>query len=284
MGLSLSRPDDLVPTKFPAVTWDGTATAAALEQLRSHVVAQAETAMQWYVKKREFKRFFGRFVRLAAMLITAAAGAIPIIVQIFGRDGKPAFDPSWASIALALAALLVSFDYFFGFTTAWCRYLEAQQRIARAMDEFQFDWELLRAGWAGQNPGPEPTRAALLRLKEATLRVDQLVEDETAVWVAEFKSALKVIDDAARSRSDVTPLPAVNVTLTNGGSVDGAWQLTVDDGTPVSQQGTRAALVGLRPGPHKFTAQGTIAGVDKRDEISAEVPAKGIASVELTLQ
>jgi len=279
-----SRTEDIKPVKFPHVAWNGDAACNSLEELREHVLAQADSAMNWYLKKRATKRLFGWLTRLAAMLVTAGAGAIPILVQIFGHDGKPGFDPSWASIALAFAALLISFDYFFGFTSAWCHYLEAQQKITRITEEFQYDWEVFRASWVGQNPGPEQVRAALTRLKEATLRVLQVVEDETAAWIGEFKSTLKVIDDATRAKAEATQLPAVNVTLTNGPDVEGDWSLAVDDGAPVKQRGARAALIGLRPGPHKFTIEGKIADAVKRDEVSADIPGRGVAEIKLTLQ
>jgi hypothetical protein len=279
-----SQIDDIKPIEFPVVTWDGGASASSLESLRGHVTAQAKAAINWYLNKRGPKRFYGRLVRLSAMVVIAVAGAIPILVQIFAKDGKPAIDPSWTSIALAFAAFLISLDYFFGFTTGWCRYLESQQKITRTTEDFEWDWEILRAGWGGQNPSAEQVRAALARLKAATSTILQIVEDETAAWVAEFKSSIKMIDEAARAKVEAAPLPAANVSLENGTDVEGDWSLAVDDGSPVKQRGTRAALTGLRPGPHKFTVEGKIAGAVKRDEVSVDVPVRGVAEVKLKLQ
>jgi hypothetical protein len=278
------RSDDLKGTGFPDITWDGSQDVQSLEQLRRYVVAQAEEAGNWYIVHRRWKRFWGRAIRLLALLATTVSGIIPVLAQILENSGKPEIQPAWASVALAIAAALVALDYFFGFTSAWMRYMQTQQQIVHVLREFQFDWEAVRAGWGWQPPDQAQVLAALARLKQTALQIQQLVEDETNTWIGEFRTSLRMIDEAARAKLEAPARPGVNVTLTNGSQVAGEWSLRVDDGTPTSQRGGRAALVGLTPGPHKFRAEGTIAGNLMQDEATANVPATGISEVKLTLQ
>jgi hypothetical protein len=276
---------DLTPDNFPTTDWEASKAVQALEDLRRYATGEARQAETWYLHKRGWKRRAGQVTRLAAMLAVACAGVLPVVAQILGRDGQFAVHPAWATVLLAAAALLVSLDYFFSFTSGWIRYLEAQQKIARALYEFQFDWESLRAGWAGRQPAPEQVNAALGRLKEMILRVQQVVEDETAAWAAEFRSTLQRLDEAARARAEAArAAPGATVTITNPAAAASEWTLAVDDGAPTKHRGSRAALVGLRPGPHKLVAEGQVDGRSARDEVTVEFPPSGVAEVSLTLR
>jgi hypothetical protein len=279
-----SGAQDIKSQKLPPLTWDGTSDKQSLEKLRDYVVSQAEAAQDWYLRKRVWKRRAGLITRSLAMIATAVGGAIPVVVQMWTENGKPAFSPAWASIALAIAAFLVSLDYFLGYTTGWIRYVQAQQRIAKILQSFEFDWAALRAVWGTANPTRDQILAALARLKDAALQVQQVVEDETNAWVGEFKSALKLIDEASRARAEVPARPGATVVVTNAAQVEGPWSLTVDDGTPTQHGGARAALVGLLPGTHRFVVEGQMGNQAKRDEVSAVIPANGVAEVSLTLR
>jgi hypothetical protein len=279
-----SRAEDIKSAKFPDLTWDGAADARSLEALRDYVIAWAGGAETWYLRKRIWKRRGGLLTRLLAMLCTAVGGAMPVVLQAHpGPDGKPWFSPAWASVVLGMAALFVGLDYFLGFTSGWMRYVQAQQKIAGIVQAFQFDWETLRAGW-GANPSREQVLAALGRLKDIALQVEKVVQDETDAWIAEFKSTLKLLDDAARAKAEAAPLPGANVVVTNGDQVAGEWTLTVDDGAATRHRGQRAAQVGLQPGAHKFAVEGQMGNDRKRDEVTAVVPASGVAEVSLTLR
>jgi hypothetical protein len=275
--------EDLKASGFPSLVWDGTQDVKSLEALRAFVVTAAEDASSWYIRNRVWKRFWGQYLRLFAMIATTIAGIIPILSQIYTINGQPWIPPAWGSVALAVAAGLVGADYFFGFSSAWMRYMETDQKVAHALRDFQFDWESLRATW-GANPLPAAqVAAALARLKQFGMLVQQLVQDETNAWITEFRTSLHMIDDAARAKLEPAGRPALNVLVTNGPQVTGEWSLSVDDGTPMQKSGSRAALINLTPGPHKLRVEGTISGNLMRDELTANVPATGVGEVSLTL-
>jgi hypothetical protein len=277
-------PDDLSAAGFPKLTWNNQKDAETLASLRDYVVQQAEEAANWYTRHRQWKRFWGRTIRLAALALTTAAGIIPMLSQMFATDGKPVIPPAWASILLAIAAGLVGLDYFFGFTTAWMRYMETQLKIAAALREFQFDWETLRAEWGGAQPTAAQVLPAITRLKQTALQVQQLVQDETNTWIAEFRTNLRMIDEAARAKIETSEGAAVNIVVVNGSQVTGDWSLRVDDGAKTMHRGERTSLVNLTPGTHRFSARGTIQGNERHDELSAVLPAKEVSEVRLELK
>ena len=87
----LSKAQDIKSKQFPALTWEGAADGQALEPLRAYVIAQAEAAQDRYLRKRVWKRRGGLITRLLAMTTTAVGGAIPVVVQMYGENGKPWF-------------------------------------------------------------------------------------------------------------------------------------------------------------------------------------------------
>jgi SMODS and SLOG-associating 2TM effector domain 2 len=284
MANQLPNSKDLLAAGFPVVVWDGTQDIKSLEALRTFLVSKSEEASNWYLRNRWWKRFWGQNLRLLAMTATTVAGILPILSQIFISNGQSQVAPAWGSVALALAAGFVGLDYYFGFSSGWMRYMETDQKIIHALREFQFDWEALRAGWGAHPPSSVQVLAALSRLKQFGLLVQQLVEDETNAWIAEFRSTLRMMDEAARSKSEPAARAGLNVLVANGPQVTGDWSLSIDDGTPTTHRGGRAALVNLIPGPHKVKIEGIIGGQTVRDEVTTIVPATGVGETTLTLR
>jgi hypothetical protein len=275
---------DIRQGEFPKVSWEPGKIVESLESLRGFIVQEGTQASDWYLQKRRGKRRGGQITRISAMIVVTLAGVLPVLVKMLPESSKLVIDPAWATVLLAIAGLLVSFDYFFGFTSGWVRYLEARQKILRTLNEFQFDWEALRTNWATPEPGPEQVRSALLCLKTTLLKIEQIVEDETSVWATEFRTTVQKLDEAARAKAEAAPATVgATVTVTNGAGI-GTWALSVNDGSPEPHSGDHCALVGLRPGPHKFVVEGKLAGNPARDEVTAEIRPTGVTEVSLTLK
>jgi len=94
-----------------------------------------------------------------AILLTAAAGVFPIAVQIWTTsEGKPVIAPAWASVLVAGAVLFIAIDRFFGFSSAWMRFITAELTIKQARDAFEFDWQAANASFGGKPPTDDQVR------------------------------------------------------------------------------------------------------------------------------
>jgi hypothetical protein len=275
---------DLAPDAWDPPEWDPANPSAALKKILTHVTRQARSAITWYIKAKRSKQIFGRLLRAGAILLGAIAGILPMLSQAYGENGKPAFPPVWSSAALAVAAALVILDRFFGFTSAWIRYVTTELKIRQVLEEFQMDCEIARAAWPDGKPTADHVQQMLARCKAFVTQVQGIVVDETNMWAREFQDTLKQLTaDAAAARSTAAEPGAVNVAVTNGDECAAGWDLTVDGGTPQHFTGKSGALAALTTGVHLLAATGTINGTVKRAQIAATVAAGGVASASLTL-
>lgn len=262
---------------FPSVTWSNnnnpSADAACLGALRKYIVGQAQVARDWYQKRGPIRWVTSRIMVFSTIAATAAAGIIPLFPN-------PPLKPYWTSIFVAVAAALVLIDSSLTLSSSWTRCMLSQQRIDRVIEEYQFDWEVIRAGWGQTGPNSQQIADALERLKQAALQLLQIVEDETSAGAVELRADLR---NAAEVKPQISISAGANVILTNSDQVQDNWSLEVDGRSFGKYAGGRAALVGLRPGAHQFRVEGTIGGQLQRDEVCAQMSATGVADIELTL-
>ena len=259
-------------------------SAASLQAVYHHVSTQASAAVAWYLQARVPKKRWAHVLRVVAILAAATAGIMPMLSQIVVReDGRSYIAPVWASVCLGIAAAAVALDHFFGFSTAWMRYLATELQIRRILEPFQIDWEIERTKWASGTPNPEQTAQALSRCRTFLGETNAFIEQETNAWIAEFQSTLKMLDEAAKVKVEAIAVGAANLVVLNGEDCEDGWHLAIDEASPKRYLGKTAALREMVPGFHIFRVDGTIKGKVKRAEVAVSVPAGRIDNVEITL-
>jgi hypothetical protein len=164
-----------------------------------HAVGVASQAIRWYLVARRPKRRWAQRLRVGAIIMVAVAGILPVLSQIFGAGSSVEIQPAWASVALAIAVALVALDRFFGFSSAWARYMATGQAISAALNQFRLDWQKS----SRQLSADELTQDSIDRLldlaKTLVRKTDDLVQAETLQWVKEFRDTLTEIERSAES-------------------------------------------------------------------------------------
>jgi hypothetical protein len=130
--------------------------------------------------------------------MVAVAGVLPVLSQIFGSGSSVKIQPAWATVALAIAVALVALDRFFGFSSAWARYMATGQAISAALNQFRFDWQKSSRQLADQ-PTQESIDHLLGLAKQLVAKTDDLVQAETLQWVKEFRETLTEIERSAQA-------------------------------------------------------------------------------------
>ena len=139
----LSTPDspktgtarDLVVKGLPPLNWESGQVSDSLTQLRDYAVELVEESIQWYRGAKRPMMKAGRGLRFVAIIFGAVAGMIPVLAELITVDGSPLIDPLWSAIAIGLSATLVLVDKFYGCTSAWVRYLQAELDLQVGMVE-----------------------------------------------------------------------------------------------------------------------------------------------------
>ena len=201
LAFGVARSDFSVK-ELPELDWGPVQASESLSKVHQHASAQCHDAITWYLQSMRGKRRGAVAFRLGAIVAASAAGILPILTMIFTTDGRPAFSPAWASVAIGIAAALVLFDRFFGSSTGWMRFIRTEMHLRQLHQEFEMNWERERAVWAGQDPSAEQVQQMLGRAMAFVTRVSEVVRQETEEWVLEFQSTLRQIDEAARARSE----------------------------------------------------------------------------------
>jgi SMODS and SLOG-associating 2TM effector domain 2 len=118
-----------------ALGWGPGSAKGSLAALFKRASDCAQCAIEWYLKAKRPKQASARAVRGGSILLAALAGILPMLSQMPGSS----IAPIWASVALALATAFVLLDRFFGFSSAWMRYITTELHLQQMLDEFQFD-------------------------------------------------------------------------------------------------------------------------------------------------
>jgi len=280
---SYAKPEDLTPNEFPKIAWQSGKLAEPLGQLFDCVLKEANDSIAWYGFRRKPKQFGGQILRVGAIIFAAIAGLVPVVGEIFQDNGRLIIAPGWATVALAIAGLLVLLDRFWGFTSAWVRFMLSQQELGETLRKFQFDWEEAKISWDGPEPTIKQAAAMIVSCKTFMMEVHAIVRRETNLWASEIQNVVTMVDQTAKAAEQVKEPGAIMVGVTNGDECQNGWKLRIDDGPENTFSGKSVALRRIQPGIRTISTVGTVNGVPKRDEKSVSVVSGGVENIELTL-
>lgn len=194
--MALVRWEEIEDRLFAGLDWSQDNRSGALGQLFKRALVYAQEIEDWYTRKRRIRRRWGRRLRVTAIMLGSIAALLPVLSEIYTRDGQPVIAPAWATVALILAATVVGLDRFFGFSTGWMRFMAAELKLARNRHEFEGEWAALHA--SSEGPASDEELDSLLECARKLVReMDEIVLDETGIWTAEFQSALDRAEQAA---------------------------------------------------------------------------------------
>lgn len=195
-----SKSSDIRPGDLGTLDWGADQARQSLDTIYRHVVSGATQAIIWYLAARRSKKRWAQRLRVGAIIMVAAAGILPVLSQIFSAGGSVTIQPAWASVALAIAVALVALDRFFGFSSAWSRYMATGQAISAALNQFRLDWQKVQIGCQGSTG--ELAREDIAQFVELAKRLaektDDLIQTETLQWVKEFRETLTDMEQSAK--------------------------------------------------------------------------------------
>ncbi len=289
----LVLPEPEVNEVFAALALsDPTAMLLALGEVGERRVRQA---IRYYEHGMNSKRAGARFLRMAALLLGAAAGLCPLVVSLlvtFRWPTEGALIRDLLPLSTILAALAVScvgIDKLFGYSSGWMRFISASLELHAKRNAFSASWVKLCLQ-AGVSPRAEYVAASVDALSDFLASIDEVVRNETQSWVAEFRGALAELDksvETTRGQLGLGAVPergALEVRVPNVKSLDGTvWTLRVGGSQPTTQSATTAAVSHLAPGLLRVVASGRRGGSEISAERAVPIEAGKIATLEMDL-
>lgn len=268
-----------------SLSWDAASVAVSLDKVRAYVEAEALKAMGWYLTAKRSKARMSQAIRMAAIVATALAGLLPIVITLWpalgggSNAGSTVNTGLWSSLLVGLAAALLGADRAFGFSTGWIRYILTASVIRKSLEEFRLDWALLVAK-AGAAPTPAQIEELLHRARDFRLAIEGHVIQETKDWATEFQNSLAQLEKDAKAQLEALKVQVENETkAAQEASRPSALELTVpnadaaDRGFTVVLEGVAGEIaqehvatastwsrLSLAPGKYKLTVSATVGG------------------------
>jgi len=192
------------PEEPDRIAWDNADPAKSLQDIRNVVELEGQKAIDWYWKAKRWKRIPSQWIQFWALLLTAAAGLVPIVVQLVKNAGvvSAGFDSGpLASLFVGIAAALLGLDKAFGYSSGWTRYVLTASSMTRLLHEFRMDWVALSAA-AAVPPAAEQQAVMIQRAKEFVATIQGMVAQETKDWATEFQSNMARMEKDLKAQLD----------------------------------------------------------------------------------
>jgi hypothetical protein len=292
------------PEEATRLDWDGVDQAKSLQNVRTVVEIEGQKAIDWYWKAKRSKRIPSQLIQFLALLLTAAAGLVPILFQLAKNSGAATSYDSGplASLFVGLAAALLGLDKAFGYSSGWTRYVLTATSMTKLLHEFRMDWVALSAA-AAVPPAVEQQAAMIQRAKEFVSAIQGMVAQETKDWATEFQSNmaqmekdLKVqldtlkaqMDKATKDKEAATKPGAIELTVTNADETDGfAFDVVLEGQSGKTEEPVSNAKVWTRisvlPGQYKVSINARSKGNMISTSTIADVQPGGTAKPSVTL-
>lgn len=157
-------------------------------------------AIDWYLMKKRGKARWSRRLRAMSAILAALGGTVPVAAL---ASGNPVMG-NWGFVLLALAAGCLAYDRFFGYSTAWMRYMSTAMALRTLLSDFQLSWIKMTTGC------DTPKEQLFDHVHRFVTAVNDAIRHETESWSNEFTSQFTELE------SNLTPSRSISRASSTG--------------------------------------------------------------------
>ena len=263
--------------------WNPNKVEESLQTVFEKATTIGQGAIKWYSNSKKSKKWWAQAIRISSIVLGAIAALLPTIGDMLSKDGMPGIPGGWTTICLGAAGALLLFDKYFGFSSAWMRYIIAEMQLQQVEQEFEMDWENERASWQGSPPTMDQVKQMLARCKAFTSQISTIVREETNVWVQEFQTTINTLNESIKAKPAITEPGALNLTITNEDVAKEGWEMIIDNGDVEKFKGYTAGKRNLIPGRHEVVVKAKIGDNNLQAGKVILIPVGGICEEKMTL-
>jgi hypothetical protein len=175
---------------LPELVWRDEKVQANLTELRCWGERLANDTINWYLSEKQGKARWSRALRALSAILATLGGAVPVAAL---AAGYPSLG-NWGFVLLGLAVGAFGYDRYFGYSTAWLRYMVAAMGLRAHLTQFQLSWVREMAHLGEREATAEETLVLVEMVREFVAVVNETVRAETDSWVGEFQSRLSELE------------------------------------------------------------------------------------------
>lgn len=252
--------------------WDDDTRRESLNQVFEHTVASIENSIGWYQGAARGKKRAAQSIRTVSLLLLGIGTIIPVMIDLTTQFFGWTIPASLATLILAVGSGLLAFDRFMGYSTGWMRFLLTEMLLKAKLDAFRFQWMIENANRKGASPTDDEILSALNRFAAFQAEVSKIVQDETQLWVEEFQSNLRSLDENFQSIAQVAQSGAMSIKVDGIQPYEGGWDLYLDGNHMRSVEGETAALKDIVPGQRQIMVKAKDANGNVIQTVTEIVP------------
>ena len=192
----------LPPLNLENLKWDSEHRAGSLEKAFCRATDRAGRALDTYSNSINKYKWRAKLVRRFQLILITSAGILLLVSTGWvNESGKPYVSTAFSAILFAVAAGLVAWDHFFGYSSSWMRYTKSHRRLSMIVNTFQIEWQSEISEF-DHTPTHEQVKYALDKvLKKFQNKVDTMLLQETMEWIAEFTRQLSKLDEGPEKKA-----------------------------------------------------------------------------------
>jgi hypothetical protein len=174
---------------IPLLIWDSDeGKQESIKFLYETVQAKYLSVISWYLQRKSSARITARRLRrLAIMLTTIGAAGFVVTAMNAGEQWAKVLGTS-SSALLVLAAGLIAYDRFFGFSSSWIRFILTALLLQKKLNAFQTVFnQLSLAKTQDQN---EILKLKMEKIQDAYEFLYSQLQNEAHQWADEFRGNL----------------------------------------------------------------------------------------------
>lgn len=242
------------------IVYDPQKPAESLRAIYDQTVTDIRRQISWYTENSRKKKRLAQSTRWFALITLGLGSVLPVVFDVLRTLGVAEIPGTFASLVLAAGTGALVLDRQMGFSSGWMRFISTELFLKSRLSAFNYEILIEKVRGAQSNGNeitPEQAESFIRQCANFRAEIWTITNDETRLWMEEFQSSLRSLDDKYRDIVAQIQPGGVQLTVTNGERYPEGWDLWIESRRVGHYTGKSAAVNNLAIGTHKVTVQVT---------------------------
>jgi hypothetical protein len=186
MSKSKIHDDNLHASDLSQRGWNETDAPDSILKLWETVYAKSDEASKWYLRRKEGRKNWAYWSRFLAVVFFTFGIMFPTLLAAGIIDTNSQFS-NLGYLSMAIAGAVLAIDRYSCVSSGWILYVKAALRIQKFQEEFQLQWEQLRAKCKDDFSNENNVEQAFVLIRDFQRTLHSIIENETNSFFADFE-------------------------------------------------------------------------------------------------